>query len=193
MTFKKGNMPWNKGLTGLTQISGSIKKGEHRSTKTQFKKGQNPWNKGLIGYRSGEKNNKWKGGKPKCLDCNKLLVSYYAKRCRACRDTKQSGSNSHMWKGGITPETRKIREGGQYSQWRTQIFKRDDYTCQWCRVTSGNGKAVVLHADHIKPFAYFPELRFELSNGRTLCTDCHAWKTKYDMKLFNFKSLVTNI
>jgi 5-methylcytosine-specific restriction endonuclease McrA len=38
-----------------------------------------------------------------------------------------------------------------------------------------------LEADHIKPWAYFPSLRFELSNGRTLCRPCHD-KTKMDWK-----------
>jgi 5-methylcytosine-specific restriction endonuclease McrA len=30
-----------------------------------------------------------------------------------------------------------------------------------------------LEADHIKPFCRFPELRLVVSNGRTLCKDCH--------------------
>lgn len=53
-------------------------------------------------------------------------------------------------------------------EWRKSVFKRDDYTCQMCFV---RGK--YLEADHIKPWAYFPELRFELTNGRTLCRPCH--------------------
>ncbi len=31
-----------------------------------------------------DKNSLWKGGKPKCLDCNKQLTHYYSKRCMKC-------------------------------------------------------------------------------------------------------------
>lgn len=37
--------------------------------------------------------------------------------------------------------------------------------------------------DHIKPFAYYPDLRFELSNGRTLCIDCHKKTDTYFYKI----------
>lgn len=63
---------------------------------------------------------------------------------------------------------RRIRYSKKMEEWRIAIFKRDDFTCQFCRV-----RGTYLEADHIKPFAYFPELRFELSNGRTLCRPCH--------------------
>ena len=59
---------------------------------------------------------------------------------------------------------------------RRNIFHRDNYTCQYCKVRGG-----YLEADHIKPFAFFPELRFVLSNGRTLCRKCHN-KTKISAK-----------
>ena len=34
-------------------------------------------------------------------------------------------------------------------------------------------KFIGYHADHELPFAYFPDLRFEVLNGRTLCETCH--------------------
>ena len=34
-------------------------------------------------------------------------------------------------------------------------------------------KGIYLNAHHIKKFSDYPHLRFELSNGLTLCKDCH--------------------
>lgn len=79
-----------------------------------------------------------------------------------------SRQNHYNWQGGITPLNKKLRNSFEYKQWRESVFKRDNYTCRECGT-----RGVYLHADHIKPFAYFPEIRFELSNGRTLCIDCH--------------------
>ena len=48
--FKKGHIPWNKGLKGIhLSKKTEFKKGSHYSPKTEFKKGQSPWNKGLKG------------------------------------------------------------------------------------------------------------------------------------------------
>lgn len=68
----------------------------------------------------------------------------------------------------VTPEHERIRKSIAYRAWRTAVFERDDYTCQFCGKRGGR-----LNADHIKPFAEFPALRFEISNGRTLCEPCH--------------------
>jgi 5-methylcytosine-specific restriction endonuclease McrA len=57
----------------------------------------------------------------------------------------------------------------QYRQWRTAVFERDRYTCQKCGKVGG-----YLHAHHIKEWEYYPELRYEVSNGTTLCrVPCH--------------------
>lgn len=73
------------------------------------------------------------------------------------------------WKGGVTEINHAIRTSLEYKQWRKAVYERDNYTCVHC----GDNKGGNLHADHIKPFAYHPELRFEIDNGRTLCSDCH--------------------
>lgn len=92
---------------------------------------------------------------------------------------KRTGAESPNWKGGVTPINKLIRKSATYKLWRTSIFERDNYTCVWCGLNSGGGKSVILHADHIKPFAYFPELRFAIDNGRTLCIDCHKTTDTY--------------
>ena len=79
------------------------------------------------------------------------------------------GENNNKWKGGITPINEKIRKSFKYKEWRKSVFKRDNYRCIIGGISHGND----IHADHIKPFSLFPKLRFELSNGRTLCSRCH--------------------
>ena len=91
-------------------------------------------------------------------------------------DKRTIGENNTNWKGGITPENMKIRQSQEYKDWRTAVFKRDDYTCQECK-----SRGYKLHADHIKPFAYFPELRLVIDNGRTLCVPCHRKTSTFSL------------
>lgn len=98
------------------------------------------------------------------------------------------GEKNPNWKGGITPVNKAIRSSFEYKEWRKSVFSRDDWTCQECGL---RGDKVYLHADHIKPFAYFPELRLDLSNGRTLCVDCHKKTDSYLSKaLINYKTKI---
>jgi len=90
----------------------------------------------------------------------------------------RAGSQHHFWQGGITKENMKIRNSLKMKNWRNAVFVRDNYTCQICNVRGGE-----LQADHIKQFAYFPKLRFDLNNGRTLCVDCHRKTPTYSNKV----------
>ena len=51
---------------------------------------------------------------------------------------------------------------------------RDQFKCQGCGQVGG-----YLTAHHIKSFAHFPELRFKIENGITLCEECHSKTDNY--------------
>lgn len=54
-------------------------------------------------------------------------------------------------------------------KWAVNIFERDGYTCQDC----GLHEPEIVEAHHIIHKRIAPELQFELSNGVTLCPNCH--------------------
>lgn len=96
-----------------------------------------------------------------------LTPSHRRAISRAARERVRKGLHN-FWQGGKTAQRDRIRNSVEYKIWRTSVFQRDDYTCRKCKIRGG-----YLQADHIKPFAHYPDLRFSLSNGRTLCIDCH--------------------
>ena len=60
------------------------------------------------------------------------------------------------------------RNSSEYRAWRMAVFDRDKYTCQFC-LRSG----VPIEAHHIVRWVDSEESRFDVSNGITLCKDCH--------------------
>ncbi len=117
-------------------------------------------------------------GKPKTKEhvekVRQSLIRYYKDHPNLLR-----GKNSPTWQGGITPVNAKIRNSIEYKGWREKVFKRDNWTCVWCESRSAKGKKVVLNADHIQSFAKYPKLRLVVSNGRTLCLNCHKLTDNY--------------
>jgi hypothetical protein len=117
-----GNIPWNKGKSGL----------------------QVAWNKGLKGFMAGNKHYNWNGGQD-------LIFT--------------------------------IRNCFEYRQWRSDIFTRDNFTCQDCGDNSGGN----LNAHHKKRFidiinqyniktiesALACNELWNINNGITLCEKCH--------------------
>jgi 5-methylcytosine-specific restriction endonuclease McrA len=125
-----------------------------------------------------------------CSDKSKIGKESNAKNkhWKLSEQAKINISNSHReeknpnWKGGITPQHLKIRKSKEYKDWRITVFERDNFTCQEC-----SSRGVELHADHIKPFAYYPELRLVIENGRTLCVPCHKKTETYGGKVIRLK------
>lgn len=89
----------------------------------------------------------------------------------------QVGLKNPSWKNGVSKENHRIRQSKAFKEWRAAVFERDNYTCTECGIRGG-----YLEPDHIKPFAYFKELRFDLNNGRTLCKPCHKKTDTYGNK-----------
>lgn len=60
------------------------------------------------------------------------------------------------------------RKTAEYRQWRAAVIDRDK-RCKCCGHADDE-----LHAHHIKHAHYNQDLRFTVSNGVTLCDDCHS-------------------
>lgn len=108
-----------------------------------------------------------------CKFCGKeFYVFKYranAKYCsQKCLSKDKVGENAKNWQGGITPENHSERYSDKSKNWRISVFERDNYTCQMCKQVGYK-----LNAHHIIPFSKDKSLRFELSNGITLCVKCH--------------------
>lgn len=96
------------------------------------------------------------------------LRSGHTKSCGCFHTESLTGCNHPNWKGGVTPGIKRVRNSKEYKQWRTSAFARDNYQCKYCSKT---GKGLCVH--HIDSFADFPEIRFLIENGITLCKKCH--------------------
>jgi hypothetical protein len=170
---KRWLIPWNKGKRGIYSIE-TLRKMSISS------EGRPAWNRGRRGYLPKDVRKKMSDAKVGKPTWNKGMVGYRA------------GEQSHLWKGGRTSLRAKIRSCLFYKNWRESVFKRDGYSCQGCDVVGG-----YLEVDHIKPFALIltenkidslesamkcQEL-WDVSNGRTLCRDCHKKTSTYPKNL----------
>lgn len=108
--------------------------------------GKPSWNKGLVGFMKGRK------------------VSFDT---RLKQSLSQRRELNHMWKGGNG-----LRERGQEpfkaAEWRKQVIERDSSCCTIC------GKFCMYpQTHHVKFATAYPEMQYDVDNGRTVCYDCH--------------------
>lgn len=167
MKFKKGHIPWNKGLKGFRKGHPAYYHGGFRGTHSEktkqkmsdLKKGKSTWNKG----KKMSEAQKIKLRKPKSVP------SIFKGKERP----ELQGKNHWRYKG-ITPLNKLLRCSAKWQIWRNLVFLRDNFTCQnpncsYCK----NQIGIKLHPHHIKPLALYPELAFRVDNGITYCAKFH--------------------
>lgn len=156
--------------------------GRKLSNETKLKKSQ---------AISGEKHFNWKGGKPKCIDCGKQLKNYGRKRCMACNRKFISGANHPNWvvdRSKLKIENK--RNDSAYREWRLNVWKRDKFKCQ----INDNNCTGRIEAHHILEWSKYPELRYLVNNGITLCKHHHPKKELEVKKSINkFKKIIKNL
>ena len=101
---------------------------------------------------------------------------------------RQSGEGHHNYKDGRskvrTSERQELRKHKGYADWKTKVFERDSYSCRACTKTGS------LEAHHHAPWSEAAKLRLKVSNGITLCKECHRLWHAYNRKgLFVGKEL----
>lgn len=123
-----------------------------KGVKMFYKKNESPL-KGRIGHRNGI---------PHTPETRKKISEMTKLRT-------PRGKSHYSYTHGMAERRRDARRTAEYANWRRDVFSRDGYTCRHC----GDNRGGNLHAHHIKPFASCEELRFDVSNGVTLCKSCH--------------------
>lgn len=132
-----------------------------------------------TGRNTGEENPKYARVKMICEWCGSVFETWpstqnKAKFCsKQCRNDWQSGmmtgENHYNWKGGTAEKRTCDMVSRTYKAWRKAVFERDGYTCQMC----GDDRGGNLNAHHIRMYKDYPDLRYDLANGITLCKQCH--------------------
>ena len=179
-------------LNKMVSRKGQFKKGHKlRLGMKHTKEAKKKMSKARKGKWTKEKNPRWKGGeiKRKCAVCGKEFSvkpshlkygagKYCSRKCKSqsmtgkklSRETKRKMSLSQ---GGTRIPLRGTKRyyhmrDKKYMEWRTKVFLRDNFTCQLCQKVG-----IYLQPHHIKSWAKYKTLRYEVSNGITLCIQCH--------------------
>ena len=156
-SFKKGH----KVLKEIRRKISDGHKGMKKPWVSERLKGNIPWNKNKKNVYSKEtlermKKNNWMKGK--------------------------TGDRCPLWKGGPKILYEQIRKHFKNRQWRSDVFERDNYTCQKC-----GKKGDWIESHHLKGFdkiikenniktlkeALTCEELWNINNGITLCKKCH--------------------
>jgi len=119
-------------------------------------------------------------GKPKSASHKANMV----KARTGIKLPKISGPKHYLWISDRTKLKKyygsEERRSPAYKFWSKSVKDRDSWKCKICDCKKG------LIAHHILGFTYYPELRYDINNGITLCPAHHPRKREDEAKLSPF-------
>lgn len=162
---------WNKGTKGIM-----------KSNSTSFKKGRVATNKKT----------------PPSRQCAGCFIVFYTKPSLArvlccskrCAQKKRLRETGHPnWISDRSKLKAKQERGDSaYREWRKNVWLRDDFKCKIANPDCSGQ----LEAHHILGWTQYPELRYDINNGITLCHAHHPRKRAEEKRLSPyFQSLVS--
>jgi len=169
MTFKKGQIPWNKG-----------RKIKESHPQIGFQKRNQEWNN--------SKSWSTRFLKGVCYSPETQFQKGHIPRLDNRRSYK--GENNPAYKGGMAfrKKGEKKHLCSKYKHWMKAVKIRDDWKCKIAN-KSCSGR---IEAHHIFPWREYLELRYEINNGITLCRVHHPrGRTKEKRLSLYFQEIVS--
>lgn len=195
--FKKGMIPWNKGLklgknpAHSLRLKGRVLTDVHKSNIS----------KGMLGRVVSEetkiKISKANKGRKRTLQSRKQMSLSHKGVPLSLNHRKNiglalKGEKNYQWVAdrSLLVKSEKKHLDGRYREWMRAVKNRDNWTCRIADANC-NGR---LEAHHILRWSIHPELRYEVNNGISLCAFHHPRKIKDEERLIPvFKELVLTV
>lgn len=111
-------------------------------------------------------------GPPRCNSCGVQFKDYGKKNlCMDCfNKNRPKGEEHHNFNPNLTDEDRRKQGYSQaFRVWSLSVKKRDGFKCTICYYDKGK----TLCSHHLDGWDKFPNKRFLIENGITLCRSCH--------------------
>lgn len=155
---------------------------EYRKKLSLAHKGQKPvysFPKGFTPFNKGKKLSEETRLKISLAKSGKKLS---AEHIQKIKDSTKRGSENPKWisdRNKLKGYNSNERRSSAYITWRRGIYKRDNFKC---KIADKNCKGRI-EAHHILSFTKYPELRYKINNGITLCHAHHPRKRAEEKRL----------